>query len=90
MKPELIIEGGFRGVDTVAREWAGHNNIPCATLPANWQSNTKNAGSIRNGWMLQLNPDVVIAFPGGPGTKDMVQQAHEADVEVISCFSEKS
>jgi predicted polyphosphate/ATP-dependent NAD kinase len=32
--------------------------------------------------MLDLEPDRVIAFPGGPGTANMVYQAHRRQVPV--------
>lgn len=38
------------------------------------------AGPIRNSFMLALGPDLVLAFPGGRGTADMVRQASEAGV----------
>jgi len=33
--------------------------------------------------MLEWGPDLVIAFPGGRGTADMVRQARIAGVKVI-------
>lgn len=42
------------------------------------------AGGIRNQRMLdEGKPDVVIAFPGGKGTADMIKRAKAAGVEVI-------
>lgn len=42
------------------------------------------AGHWRNQRMLdEHNPDVVIAFPGGSGTADMVARAHKAGVQVL-------
>jgi hypothetical protein len=42
------------------------------------------AGSIRNTKMLREGrPTVVIAFPGGTGTADMVRKAHMAKVPVL-------
>ena len=40
------------------------------------------AGPIRNRWMLALGPDLVIAFPGGQGTANMIAQARKAGVNV--------
>ncbi|MEM9912925.1 MAG: hypothetical protein AAF922_19365 [Pseudomonadota bacterium] len=42
------------------------------------------AGPIRNKEMLDEGcPDLVVAFPGGRGTANMVKQAQAAGVEVL-------
>jgi ABC-type Fe3+-hydroxamate transport system substrate-binding protein len=41
------------------------------------------AGPIRNGRMLEYKPDLVIAFPGGRGTANMVKQARKAGIAVV-------
>jgi len=41
------------------------------------------AGHRRNTRMLEWKPDIVVAFPGGDGTANMVDQARAANVEVI-------
>lgn len=45
-----------------------------------------NAGPIRNQEMLDLEPDIelVVGFPGGSGTKDMLDRAHRAGIEVLA------
>jgi hypothetical protein len=82
--PDLeIIEGGATGADTCARLWAQHQNVPVQTFPANWKLYGKRAGYIRNVQMLEEgHPDLVIAFPGGPGTGMMVNLADKANVSV--------
>lgn len=41
------------------------------------------AGPIRNQHMLDIGkPDVVLAFPGGRGTEDMIRRAEKAGVPV--------
>lgn len=78
-----IIEGGARGVDTIARHWAKERGVPVRTFRADWQKHKKSAGPIRNGQMLREGkPDLVIAFPGGRGTANMVEQAIRAGVPV--------
>jgi len=79
----FIVEGGAIGTDSVAREWAHKNKQPAAEVSAHWYTLGKNAGPIRNGWMLLLQPDFVVAFPGRHGTADMVKQARAAGVKVI-------
>lgn len=78
-----IIHGCANGVDTIAGGWAkGYYNIE--EYPAQWDKYGKSAGFIRNKQMLEEGkPDIVIAFPGGKGTKMMVDLAKKAGVEVI-------
>lgn len=78
----LIIEGGARGADRYARAWAIAHDVACDTEEANWNEYGRAAGFIRNTAMLKSNPDVVIAFPGGPGTANMMKQAKLAGVLV--------
>jgi predicted Rossmann-fold nucleotide-binding protein len=75
--PELIvIEGGATGADAHARRWAIEKGIWHETYPANWQRFGRSAGTLRNAQMLREGrPDIVIVFPGGAGTLDMLNQA---------------
>jgi len=79
----VVIEGGATGADTLAREWAAYNHVCRFICPADWDRYGKSAGPIRNQLMLTMTqPDVVVAFPGGSGTDNMVQQAIGAGVDV--------
>lgn len=79
-----IIEGGASGADKLAREWANLCWHGVITKPADWDRYGKGAGPIRNGQMLiGGKPDLVVAFPGGRGTADMVRQATNAGVKVM-------
>lgn len=83
---DAIIEGGARGADQLAREWAEHP-YGCGgaeTYEADWEHQGSFAGPARNKRMLdEGRPDLVIAFPGGRGTANMIRQARKAGVEVI-------
>lgn len=83
-----IIEGGARGADTLAFIWAANHDVVCVTVEANWSKYKKAAGHIRNSWMLELNPDLVVVFPGGKGTANMVEQAREKGVDVIEVLAD--
>lgn len=79
-----VIAGGANGADALACEWARRASISVRTFPANWSALGPAAGPIRNGKMLtDAKPDLVLAFPGGRGTADMVRQARRAGVSVI-------
>lgn len=80
----LLIEGGAAGADFMARKFAEWQGIPVKTFPADWKRHGKAAGPLRNKQMLdEGKPDVVIAFEGGRGTRNMVEQAKAAGVRVI-------
>jgi len=80
-----VIQGGAPGADLQGKLWAEMRGIKCVTVPADWNTHGKAAGPIRNRRMLtDFNPDMVVAFPGGRGTADMVRQATAAGVKVCS------
>ena len=78
-----IIHGDCRGADRLAQRWALERVIAETAVPAQWARYGNAAGFMRNAQMLGLKPDVVVAFPGGPGTRDMVNRARYAGVTVI-------
>lgn len=80
----LLVEGGAQGADRLAREWALHRKVPQRTFHADWKQHGKSAGPKRNQQMLdETKPDLVIAFPGGAGTADMVRRAEVANIKVL-------
>ena len=81
---DLIIQGGARGADELAFGWARANGIADEQYDADWETHGTFAGPMRNKRMLEEGrPDLVIAFPGGRGTADMVRKARRAGVEVV-------
>lgn len=77
----LVISGGCSGADSIGALWASQNLIHCATVSPIWETG-RSAGPRRNVAMLGLNPDAVIAFPGGSGTAHMVGEAKAAGINV--------
>lgn len=78
-----IISGGAKGVDSTAIDFAAVNWCPFVEFKANWKKYGKRAGPIRNQAMIdQGKPDLVVAFPGGTGTADMVSRAIKANIPV--------
>lgn len=76
-----IIQGGARGADAIARDWAKRRGVPCETFAADWRTHGRAAGPIRNQRMLdEGKPDYVVAFEGGRGTDDMLARAERAGV----------
>ncbi len=74
-----LIHGDAQGVDKISERWAINNDVPVESHPANWELHGKSAGPIRNSEMLKSNPTMLIAFPGGKGTADMVKKAQKHD-----------
>lgn len=84
-------EGGAKGADTLARTWAIARGVPYHTIDADWEQFGPAAGAIRNGELLRhLRPKLLVAFPtGGPGTRDMIDQAAALDIETIIIQAKK-
>lgn len=85
---ETVIHGkARRGVDHIVDKVARRMGLVVEEYPITddeWKMLGLGAGHARNGRMLRSSrPDLVVAFPGGNGTRDMVRQAKEASVEVI-------
>lgn len=79
----IIVHGGARGADSLAREWCIERSVPFENVPADWRSHGKSAGPIRNQRMIdQFGPSLVVAFPGGSGTADMVRKAHRHGIKI--------
>lgn len=86
----LIIHGCASGADTFAEKWAHQRAGQCTTygVPADWKKHGPRAGPVRNRLMLEHGkPQLVVAFEGGAGTRDMTAQATAAGVKVL--FAEK-
>lgn len=80
-----IIHGGAEGADTLADNYAVMNWCVVTEYPALWDKYGKSAGPIRNKQMLdEGEPDLVIAFPGGKGTNNMIKQANGRGIEIIN------
>lgn len=77
----LVIAGGCRGADELGEQWAKFHLIHSAIVKP-LRETGPSAGPKRNVAMLGLNPDAVIAFPGGKGTAHMVSEARAAGVNV--------
>lgn len=83
----VIIQGGARGADTLAKQIAEQHGFSCIEFAADWAKYGKAAGPIRNGQMLKEGkPDIVYAFytdyEGSKGTRNMVDQAIRAGITV--------
>lgn len=78
----MVIQGGARGADQWAGQWATERGIHQAVVRPLWRQYGNDAGRLRNTAMLELAPDLVVAMPGGTGTRNMMKQARAAGVAV--------
>lgn len=82
--PRLVVHGAARGADSMADAWAKRMAVDVIPVPAQWDVHGRAAGPIRNQKMLdRYRPHLVVAFPGGKGTADMVTKARAANVTVV-------
>ena len=80
----LVMQGAATGADECARAWAARRAVACLSVPADWGRLGRAAGPLRNQRMLDdWSPSVVVAFPGGAGTADMVRRARSGRVPVL-------
>jgi hypothetical protein len=87
-KGTIILEGGCKGADELARKAAGKCGLDCRTYFAEWHIYGKGAGPMRNAKMLvEGKPDVVVAFHDNlmtsKGTKDMLERSRNAGVNTL-------
>jgi hypothetical protein len=82
---DFLVHGDASGADRLASRWANQRGVQQIKVPANWNGpHKKGAGPLRNQLMLDLfDPDVIVAFPGGSGTYDMVTRANDGVRHII-------
>lgn len=84
---KTLIHGAASGADSLAAAWAKDCGLDefgeVLAFPADWNKHGVAAGPIRNlKMLLDGKPDLVVAFPGGNGTKNMIQLAQKYGVPV--------
>jgi hypothetical protein len=76
-----LVHGGARGADTIADNYAATRGIERRAYKIR---RPRENGFQRNQRMLDAeSPHLVVAFPGGNGTADMVRRARRAGIPVI-------
>lgn len=85
-----LIHGDAFGIDKFCAEWAFRNSIRAIPIPITqsmWREHGKRAGAIRNGQILNCKPDILLVFPGGPGTQNMYLQARQREIKILKINS---
>ncbi len=83
---KILITGAcpYGGADLLAENWAKSREVNYVGVPAKFKSLGGPAGPLRNKWILDnLNPNIVLAFPGGKGTANMVREAVKRDIWTV-------
>jgi len=93
----IVVHGDAPGADRLARDYCqryrmhamlSRGPVTDRPYPANWKTDGGRAGPLRNQRMIDTEHkptqpiDLVIAFPGGSGTADMVRRAKAAGIPV--------
>jgi len=86
---DLIAEGGARGADRLAQDYAREKGIVNVTYHADWEKFGKGAGHKRNQYMIDSNLDAyLVAMPGGKGTEDCIRRAEKAGLTIFNYHKE--
>lgn len=79
----VVIDGMARGADELGFNWAISRGVKTERYRADWDTYGRSAGPIRNKQMLVEGvPELVVAFPGGAGTANMIKQAEAAGIPI--------
>ena len=85
-----IVQGGARGVDSVAADYARRTGQPFRTFPADWNAHGKAAGPIRNRQMLEYADALIAVWDGkSRGTAHMIGIARARSVPIHEVIVEK-
>lgn len=80
----VLVHGNVGGIRSAAEIWARRNGVAIVRYPSNWEFFGKKAEGLRNVFMLEdSHPDLVLAFPGGRHTADLVRRAVDAKISVV-------
>jgi hypothetical protein len=86
---DVIVHGACDGgADRMADAWAEEHVRHVVRIPAQWKQRGRGAGPERNGVIAALPLRLLIAFPGGAGTADMVRRAKLEGIEVLDLRGE--
>lgn len=84
-RPGVVVQGecpvGHGGADALTKRWCRENGVPCIGIEAHFRYYGPKAGPMRNRWMFDLLPIFkLIAFSGGKGTTNAVEEAIKREI----------
>lgn len=78
-----IIQGGAKGADSLAKEFAIKYKIKCHQYDANWERDGRIAGFIRNERMAKNATHCICFWDGySLGTKNMIELAYKYELQL--------
>lgn len=89
--PNALLVGDCpTGADAEATAWAREQGLAVEVFEAEWEKHGLAAGPIRNGEMVDANPDLLVAFTDKPwnqsrGTASAIRMARGNNVPVLIC-----
>lgn len=80
----FVINGGASGADYLAKQEAMRHGFGVMTVYPDWNKHGKRAGVVRNNFMLDQEPDLVLAFWDGEsrGTRHTIEEARRRGISV--------
>ena len=80
----VVIHGCCGDQAGAIEHWARSNGIAVVRYPPNWERFGHQGEILRNSFMLEdSRPDLVVAFPGGHSTADLLLRARRAGIAVL-------
>jgi len=87
LKVDLILSGGCRGVDAMAKNYAQLNGYEHKELKANWRRFGRGAGPMRNTELAKQGTSTIGFWDGeSKGTYDMLKKAKNHEHEHVSYY----
>lgn len=83
-----VVCGGATGADDYGRRWGNFRQVPVRIFRADWKKHGKKAGPLRNDKMAKYANGCIV-FPGGKGSKNMVEQAQKNDLILYNLMDKK-
>jgi hypothetical protein len=69
--------------EKIAAGWAGEMGIPVATFMLDYTMPRLDAVALRHQLMICQQPNLVLAFPGGASTADLINQSKLAEIKIV-------
>ncbi|SDR58524.1 Protein of unknown function [Rhizobiales bacterium GAS113] len=84
MPISVVIHGGGDAQAIAIEHWARMRGLAVVRYRPNWERFGHRGEILRNAFMLEdTRPDLVVAFPGGHSTADLVQRARNSGIAVL-------
>lgn len=78
----ILSHGDGRGCDQLCDDWARSRGVMTERYPADWDRYGRSAGPRRSAEMIRAGGALLVAFPGGRGTRGAISMAERAGIPV--------